>query len=174
MGTRAQTHQNTHRVNLVSSVHSLGCACQTHIQHQIVAITAGKTCIHKATGHTGIGGHKTGEAPLATENILQQFGIGTGPLMADVREGGHGTIGAAFLDGQLEGTQIEFAESLLAQPAVDAAAGVGLFVVQNEMFEDTGLAKEEQALLAAMMLSSCSIYLRKLCGELASQEEEQA
>jgi len=46
--------------------------------------------------------------------------------------------------------------------------------VQNEMFEDTGLAKEEQALLAAMMLSSCSIYLRKLCGELASQEEEQA
>ena len=71
VGTRAQTHQNTHRVSLVSSVHSLGCACQTHIQHQIVAITAGKTCIHKAAGHTGIGGDKTGKAPLTTEYILQ-------------------------------------------------------------------------------------------------------
>jgi len=42
--------------------------------------------------------------------------------------------------------------------------------VQNEMFEDAGLAKEEQTLLAAMMLSSCSIYLRKLCEELAGRE----
>ena len=43
--------------------------------------------------------------------------------------------------------------------------------VKNDIFEADGLAKEEQALLAAMMLSSCSIYLRKLCEELAGRED---
>ncbi len=43
--------------------------------------------------------------------------------------------------------------------------------VNNEMFEAQELSEKEQALLAAMMLSSCSIYLKKLCGELAAKED---
>ena len=61
------------------------------------------------------------EAPFVTENIDVLGGVGTTPDGTDVVEAGHNANGFAFLNGDLEWTEIDFAIGLLAKPGVDVA-----------------------------------------------------
>lgn len=76
------------------------------------------------------------EAPLATQDSVEQSGVGTAPLHTDVVEGAHHGTRAALLDAHLEGLQVDLANRLLVGPGGELAQSVGLLVVQREVLHE--------------------------------------
>lgn len=103
------------------------------LQHQVAAVADGPIGIHVVSEVEAVGDDHTAEAPLAAQHAVQQCIAGTGPLVANIVPTGHDGLAAAHLGADLEGTQVDLADSLLVSPGAEQLTLVGLLVVQGKV-----------------------------------------
>ncbi len=63
-----------------------------------------------------VGDYRAAESPLGAENVRHERMVGTRPLRAESVERAHHAVRSAALDGDLERTEISFAQGLLGEP----------------------------------------------------------
>ena len=102
-------------------------------QHAVGAAANSLVGIHVAVHTEVVGEHEALEAPLVTQDVVEQFVTGAGPGGADVVEGGHDRLAAAVLHSDLEGLEVDLTDGLLVGPGTQHAAAVGLLVVESEV-----------------------------------------
>ena len=102
-------------------------------EHHVVARAHREVRVHPGgVRHGGVGHDHADEAPFIAEHVGDQRPAAAGPGGAEVGVAGHDGGGAALLDGDLKGLEIELAHRLLIAPDGEGET-VGLLIVQSEM-----------------------------------------
>ena len=83
-----------------------------------------------------VGDHRTVEAPVAFENVVEQVAVVAAVLSLIFIIGAHDGPGATLLDGRLEGRKVDLVQGPVIHDDIDAVT-VYLLVVQREVL-DTG------------------------------------
>ena len=102
-------------------------------QHAVGAAADSLVRIHVSRIAEVVGEHEALEAPLVTQDVVEQLVTGAGPDSADIVEGGHDRLAAAVLHSDLEGLEVDLTDGLLVGPGAQHAAAVGLLVVESEV-----------------------------------------
>ncbi len=105
-------------------------------KHRIVARTHFLIGVLVAVAAEVVGQDEAFEAPLAAQHGLQQRAVGAGIGVADVVEGAHHGLGAAFLHAHLERLQIDLTHGLLVRPRAQHFRTLGLLVIQSEVLHE--------------------------------------
>ena len=104
-------------------------------EHHVSAGPDGQIYVHPGgIAHGGVGDHRTPETPLVPEHVGEQGGAGAGPDSAQVVVAAHDGGGAALLDGDLKGAEIDLPHGLLVGPHGEGET-VALLVVDGEMLD---------------------------------------
>ena len=104
-------------------------------EHHVSAGPDGQIYVHPGgIAHGGVGDHRTPETPLVPEHAGEQGGAGAGPDGAQVVVAAHDGGGAALLDGNLKGTEVDLPHGLLVGPHGDGEP-VALLVVDGEVLD---------------------------------------
>ena len=104
-------------------------------KHHVAAGADGQVRVHPlGVAHGGVGDDGTLKAPLAAQHIGKQCAAGAGPGVTQVAVAGHDGGGAALLDRQLKGFEVNFADGLFVGPHRQSQT-VGLLVVQCEVLD---------------------------------------
>ena len=104
-------------------------------EHHVAAGPDGQIHVHPAgVAHGGVGDHHALEAPLIPEHVGEQGGVGAGPDSAQVVVAAHDGGGAALLDSDFKGTEVDLAHGLLVGPHGQGET-VALLVVEGEMLD---------------------------------------
>ena len=95
---------------------------------------------HLAVVHVKIGvevaDDESDEAPFFAEDAGEKTIVATSPNRPDSREGGHDPEGLAFLDGEFERTEIDFADRLFGDPVIAAAdRAMGFLIIEGEVLD---------------------------------------
>ena len=127
---------------VAGAAHGLLCRVGGRIQldahqaeHHVAACADGKVDIHPVrVAHGGVGDHHAMEAPLVAEHIGEQCLGSACPGVAQAAVAAHDSGGAALLDRQLKGLEVDLADGLLVGPDRDGQT-VGLLIVQGKVLD---------------------------------------
>ena len=85
------------------------------VENEVAACTKHLFCV-KEIVYRYIGNHKSRESPLVAQALREESVAAAGPFGSETAERSHGCGCVADLDGELEGFEINLAQSLLACP----------------------------------------------------------
>ena len=112
---------------------SVGAAVQIHAhqaEHHVAAGADGQVDVHPGgVAHCRVGDHSAPESPLVAQHIGEQGRAGARPGGAQIAVAAHDGGGAALLDGNLEGAQVQLTHGLFVGPHREGEA-VALLVVE--------------------------------------------